>query len=339
MTAPAGDGDRADRPTLVARTRRLDVDVDLIDVAGETGLLWQRGRAGFAGRGEALAVAGARRRPGRRPPRPCTTRSTAIEVDDEVGPAGHAARSPSAPCPSTRRSTASWSCPRCSSAAAEDGTRWVTTVDRRPTTPASAASRTTCSTSCWPARSTRPTPGPDRGSLHRHDARDRPTTGAPSLVAARDELRAGAGPQGRAGPRGRRRDRPAAAPRRRAAARCAAPTRRACSSPIDGFVGASPELLVARTGDLVRSHPMAGTAPRSADPATDARLAADLLASAKDQVEHRYTIDMVHDTLLPWCSYLDEEAEPSIVAMANVQHLATLVEGRLSSPAGVGRSS
>ena len=101
---------------------------------------------------------------------------------------------------------------------------------------------------------------------------------------------------------------------------------------VDGFVGASPELLVARTGDVVRSHPMAGTAPRSGDPSTDARLAAALLASAKDRDEHQITIDMVHDTLLPWCSYLDEEAEPSIVAVANVQHLATLVEGRLSRP-------
>ena len=36
---------------------------------------------------------------------------------------------------------------------------------------------------------------------------------------------------------------------------------------------------------------------------------------------------MVHDTPLPWCSYLDEEAEPSIVAMANVQHLATRLDG------------
>ena len=101
---------------------------------------------------------------------------------------------------------------------------------------------------------------------------------------------------------------------------------------VDGFVGASPELLVARLGDVVRAHPMAGTAPRSGDPTTDARLAAALLASTKDREEHRITIDMVHDTLLPWCSYLDEEAEPSIVAMANVQHLATPVEGRLSSP-------
>jgi menaquinone-specific isochorismate synthase len=45
------------------------------------------------------------------------------------------------------------------------------------------------------------------------------------------------------------------------------------------------------------------------------------------------TIDMVHDTLLGWCSYLDYEAEPSVVAVANVQHLATLVQGRLSRPA------
>jgi menaquinone-specific isochorismate synthase len=102
---------------------------------------------------------------------------------------------------------------------------------------------------------------------------------------------------------------------------------------IDGFIGATPELLVARAGDRLRAHPMAGTAPRSGDPTTDARLAASLLASDNTRDEHRHTIDMVHDTLLPWCSYLDEEAEPSVVAMANVQHLATRLEGRLSSPA------
>jgi menaquinone-specific isochorismate synthase len=90
--------------------------------------------------------------------------------------------------------------------------------------------------------------------------------------------------------------------------------------------------LVSRAGDVVRSHPRAGTAPRGGDSSSDARLAASLLASAKDREEHQITIDMVHDTLLPWCSYLDYEAEPSIVPVANVQHLATLVEGRLSHP-------
>jgi isochorismate synthase len=101
---------------------------------------------------------------------------------------------------------------------------------------------------------------------------------------------------------------------------------------VEGFVGASPELLVARHGDVVRSHPLAGTAPRTGDPTTDALLAANLIASTKDQVEHRVVIDVVHETLLPWCSYLDWEAEPSIVTVANVQHLGTLIEGRLSSP-------
>jgi menaquinone-specific isochorismate synthase len=101
---------------------------------------------------------------------------------------------------------------------------------------------------------------------------------------------------------------------------------------IDGFIGASPELLVSRHGDVVRSHPLAGTTARTGDPTTDARLAAQLIASMKDQLEHRVVIDEVHDSLLPWCSYLDWEPEPSIVTVANVQHLGTLIEGRLSHP-------
>ena len=98
----------------------------------------------------------------------------------------------------------------------------------------------------------------------------------------------------------------------------------------------APSCWCPASGDVVRAQPMAGTTPRLGDPAADARLAAALLASAKDRHEHQVTIDMVHDTLLPWCSYLDAEPEPSVVAVANVQHLATLVEGRLSRPAALG---
>ncbi len=101
---------------------------------------------------------------------------------------------------------------------------------------------------------------------------------------------------------------------------------------VDGFVGASPELLVARHGDVVRAHPLAGTAPRATDPSADGRLAAGLLASTKDRWEHRITIDWLLDGLLPFCSYVDAEPEPSIVSLPNVHHLGTLVEGRLSSP-------
>lgn len=101
---------------------------------------------------------------------------------------------------------------------------------------------------------------------------------------------------------------------------------------IDGFVGAMPEQLVAVQGNTVSAHPFAGTTPRTGDPETDRKAAAELLASAKNQTEHRVVIDMIHDTLLPWCSYLDWEPEPSIVAVANVQHLGTRMEGHLSDP-------
>jgi len=101
---------------------------------------------------------------------------------------------------------------------------------------------------------------------------------------------------------------------------------------IDGFVGASPELLVSIADGEVSSHPLAGTAARTGDPTTDAQLASSLLASSKNQIEHRIVIDAVHDTLLPWCSYLDWEPEASIVAVANVQHLGTHMSGMLSQP-------
>ncbi len=101
---------------------------------------------------------------------------------------------------------------------------------------------------------------------------------------------------------------------------------------VDGFVGASPELLVSRVGDIVRAQPMAGTTPRTGEPEADQRRAAELLASAKNRSEHQITIDMVHDTLLGWCSFLDAEPTPSVVPAGPVQHLASVVEGRLSRP-------
>ncbi|HRW38871.1 MAG: isochorismate synthase [Acidimicrobiales bacterium] len=101
---------------------------------------------------------------------------------------------------------------------------------------------------------------------------------------------------------------------------------------VDGYCGASPELLVARHDDVVTAQPMAGTKPRRGDPDADAVLAAELLASPTYRREHQVTIDVVHDTLLGFSSYVDYEPEPSVVPLANVVHLATRVEGRLSHP-------
>lgn len=95
------------------------------------------------------------------------------------------------------------------------------------------------------------------------------------------------------------------------------------------FIGASPELLVARKGTIVRAHPLAGTIARSGDPETDARLATELLGSAKDRWEHSLVIDAIDATLRPICHDLDVPATPSILPLRNVAHLATLIVGSL----------
>lgn len=101
---------------------------------------------------------------------------------------------------------------------------------------------------------------------------------------------------------------------------------------VDGFVGASPELLVGRFDDTVRAHPLAGTAPRGDTEANDHESATALLHSSKDRWEHRITIDWLLEELLPFCSYVDAEPEPTIVSLSNVHHLGTRVEGKLSQP-------
>ena len=102
---------------------------------------------------------------------------------------------------------------------------------------------------------------------------------------------------------------------------------------IEGFVGASPELLVSRTNDLVQANPLAGTAIRLADEEQDRRSMASLLDSVKDHYEHRITIEWLLNELLPFCSYVDADPEPRIISLPNVHHLATNVHGHLSLPA------
>ncbi|MGI8427437.1 MAG: isochorismate synthase [Actinomycetota bacterium] len=96
------------------------------------------------------------------------------------------------------------------------------------------------------------------------------------------------------------------------------------------MVGASPELLVRRLGDIVESMPIAGSAPRGADAADDDLIGAGLIASAKNQTEHEITKRDVVDKLAPFCSQMEVEATPSLLLLANVQHLSTKVQGKLN---------
>lgn len=106
---------------------------------------------------------------------------------------------------------------------------------------------------------------------------------------------------------------------------------------IDGFVGASPELLISRFGSDVASYPLAGTTARVGDPDADAAAAAALLASDKDRAEHRLTVDGVANALGEWCSSLIVPDGPGVVALRNVTHLGTRITGVLgaNAPASV----
>lgn len=95
------------------------------------------------------------------------------------------------------------------------------------------------------------------------------------------------------------------------------------------LLGASPELLVARRGDVVTCKPFAGSAPRSPDPETDAANGAALAASAKNRHEHQLVVDIMREALEPLCAELDIAAEPQVSATAAVWHLSTPIVGRL----------
>lgn len=106
---------------------------------------------------------------------------------------------------------------------------------------------------------------------------------------------------------------------------------------VEGFIGASPEILVRRTGTEILSHPLAGTVARSGNQASDDTLLAGLLASPKHRREHRLVVDEIASRLQPLCSGLDVPDEPSVIALRNVSHLGTVLTGTLLPHAGAVR--
>lgn len=98
------------------------------------------------------------------------------------------------------------------------------------------------------------------------------------------------------------------------------------------LVGASPEVLIRRRGDLVTAHPLAGSAPRSSDPELDRATAEELRASAKNLGEHAHVIDSLRASLEPLCSELHIPNHPSLTNTRHLWHLGTPVSGRLRDP-------
>jgi menaquinone-specific isochorismate synthase len=98
---------------------------------------------------------------------------------------------------------------------------------------------------------------------------------------------------------------------------------------VDGLVGATPELLIRRSGGRIDALVLAGTTNRGATPGDDQAQGKRLLASAKDREEHSYAADMVREALAPLCADLTVPAEPELLTLPNLIHLASPVHGTL----------
>ena len=283
-----------------AHTRPLVDDVDLNDIAAGDGYLFVRDGVGIAGRGVAARI----------PLGDVAAALSAIDHVDEVGNVhplaiGCVPFEPGTPCELI--------IPQVVVGKAADGRRWVTVIDDAP---------------CDVAPRPRPQPRAQEFTVA-------PLTDVDHYLAAvataRDAVRDGVLTKAVIA-REVLVTSPESIDVHAVLRRLKASFGSSYRYSVDGFIGASPELLIALDGNTVRCHPLAGTTTRTGDPETDRRAAAELLASEKNQVEHRVVIDMIYDTLLPWCSYLDWEPEPSIISVANVQHLGTAMEGHLSDP-------
>jgi menaquinone-specific isochorismate synthase len=105
-----------------------------------------------------------------------------------------------------------------------------------------------------------------------------------------------------------------------------------CGSPEAAFLGASPELLVRRSGAGAATVALAGSTRRSADPALDDHLGEQLMRSAKDRREHEIVVRRIERALRGQSVWVEAAREPDLIRVANIQHLATPIHAQLSEP-------
>lgn len=101
------------------------------------------------------------------------------------------------------------------------------------------------------------------------------------------------------------------------------------------FLGASPELLVRRSGATAATVALAGSTRRSSDPAMDDHLGEQLLRSDKDRREHQIVARRIVQALKPHSVWVEAAPEPGLIKVANIQHLATPIIAQLTEPRSV----
>lgn len=99
-------------------------------------------------------------------------------------------------------------------------------------------------------------------------------------------------------------------------------------------VASTPEILVSKRGRHVNAHALAGTAKRHDGEAESRAAAGQLLASAKERLEHDVVVSTIAAQLRTVCDVIRLPPEPTIMALRFVLHLLTPISGDLR--AGIG---
>ncbi len=97
------------------------------------------------------------------------------------------------------------------------------------------------------------------------------------------------------------------------------------------IAGASPEVMVRKEGRRVELRPIAGTRPRGANPAEDARLAGELMADPKERAEHVMLVDLGRNDLGRVCETGSVRVSELMVIerYSHVMHIVSNVQGEL----------
>ncbi|WP_323674957.1 anthranilate synthase component I family protein [Halorubellus sp. PRR65] len=103
------------------------------------------------------------------------------------------------------------------------------------------------------------------------------------------------------------------------------------------LVSASPELLLERDGDFVRTEPIAGTRPRGDDAAADDALEAELSSDEKERAEHAMLVDLERNDLGKVSAYgtVDVAQYRRVDRYSEVMHLVSDVTGELRDGVGL----
>jgi anthranilate synthase component I len=97
-------------------------------------------------------------------------------------------------------------------------------------------------------------------------------------------------------------------------------------------VGASPEVMVRKEGDMVELRPIAGTRPRGATMEEDDRLEQELLADPKERAEHVMLVDLGRNDLGRVCKTGTVKVSElmTVERYSHVMHIVSNVQGEIA---------